>query len=166
MSDIQDIQLAAKSVRKWRDMEIQLLSKAGCDDLSYRPRNGMSAFGWILAHQAAIYDFSVNMLIEQGPPMNPKMFKLYQPGTTGDWMGTPLSEIQEYYDATEANMLEWAKKATPSDFDRVIEQGTAPSFFVGMSCREVLANGFTHLNYHTGHLTAIRRDWEKQKQNE
>ncbi|MFW9926634.1 MAG: DinB family protein [Candidatus Thorarchaeota archaeon] len=166
MSDIQDIQLAAKSVRKWRDMEIHLLSKAGCDDLSYRPRNGMSAFGWILAHQAAIYDFSVNMLIEQGSPMNPEMFKLYQPGTSGDWMGTPLSEIQKYYDETEANMLEWARTATSADFDRVIEKGTAPSFFVGMSCREVLTNGFTHMNYHTGHLTAIRRDWEKQKQDE
>ena len=72
MSDIEDIRLAIKSVRKWRDMEIKLLSDAGCD-LSYRPQNGMSSFGWVLAHQAAIYDFSVNMLIEQGPPMNPEM---------------------------------------------------------------------------------------------
>ncbi|MHA3963823.1 MAG: DinB family protein [Candidatus Thorarchaeota archaeon SMTZ1-45] len=166
MRDIQDIQLAAKSVRVWRDMEIKLLSEAGCNDLSYRPRNGMSALGWVLAHQAAIYDFSVNMLIEQGPPMNPGLFKLYQPGTSGDWARTPLSEIQAYYDAAETNLFEWVQRATPEDFDRVIKKGTAPSFFVGMSCREVLTNAFTHLNYHTGHLTAIRKDWKKTRSDE
>ena len=163
MSDNQDIQLAAKSVRVWRDMEIKLLSEAGCDDLSFRPQTGMSSYGWVLAHQAAIYDFSVNMLIEQGPPLNPELFKLYQPGTAGDWVGTPLSEIQEYYDASETNLLDWVGKAKPTDFERFIEEGTAPSFFVGMSCREVLTNAFTHLNYHTGHLTALRKDWEKTK---
>ena len=161
MSDNQDIHLAVKSVRKWRDMEIDLLSKAGCDNLSFRPRSGMSSFGWVLAHQAAIYDYSVNMLIEQGPPMNPKLFEQYRPGTSGDWTGTPLSEIQAYYDAAEANLLEWVEHATPSDFVRVIEKGTAPPFFVGMTCREVLANAFAHLNYHTGHLAALRKDWEK-----
>ncbi|MHA2149757.1 MAG: DinB family protein [Candidatus Thorarchaeota archaeon] len=162
MSDIHNVQLAAKSVRKWRDMEIKLLSEAGCDDLSFRPQTGMSSFGWVLAHQAAIYDFSVNMLIEQEPPMDPELFKLYQPGTTGEWMGTPLSEIQKYYDTTEENLVDWVKKAKPADFDRVIEEGNAPSFFVGMTCRE-LTSAFTHLNYHTGHLTAIRKDWEKAK---
>ena len=117
MSDNQDIELAAKSVRVWRDMEIKLLSKAGCEDLSYRPQTGMSSYGWVLAHQAAIYDFSVNMLIEQEPPMNPDLFKLYQPGTAGEWVETPLSEIQEYFDASEANLLEWVKKAKPADFE-------------------------------------------------
>ena len=163
MNDIQDILLAAKSVRVWRDMEIKLLSNAGCDDLAYRPRSGMSSYGWVLAHQAAIYDFSVNMLIERGSPMNPELFKLYQPGTDGTWAGTPISEIQEYYDASEANLLDWARNAKPDEFERIIEKGTAPPFFVGMSCREVLTNAFTHLNYHTGHLTAIRKDWEKIK---
>ena len=163
MSDIENNKLAAKSVRKWRDMEIRLLSEAGCDELSYRPQNGMSSFGWILAHQAAIYDFSVNMLIEQGTPMNPEMFELYRPGTSGDWSGTPLSDIHEYFDTTEANLIDWVKKAKPADFERVIKEGKAPSFFVGMTCREVLANGYTHLNYHTGHLAALRRDWMKTK---
>jgi hypothetical protein len=93
--------------------------------------------------------------------MNPELFELYKPGTAGDWADTPLSEIQEYFDATEANLLDWVKKAKPTDFERVIEKG--PSFFVGMSCREVLTNGFTHLNYHTGHLTALRRDWMKTR---
>jgi hypothetical protein len=163
MNEPQDIQLAAKTVRVWRDMEINLLTEAGCNDLSYRPRSGMSSYGWVLAHQAAIYDFSMNMLIEQGPPMNPELFKLYQPGTSGDWMGTPLSEIQEYFDVTEANMFDWVKRAQLADFERVIEEGTAPSFFVGMTCREVLTNAFAHLNYHTGHLTALRKDWQKAK---
>ena len=163
MSDIQDILLSAKSVRKWRDMEIRLLSEAGCDDLSYRPRTGMSSFGWVLAHQAAIYDFSLNMLIRQGPPMNPELFKLYSPSTAGEWIETPLTEIQEYFDATEKNLLDWVEKTEPADFEQVIEEGTAPSFFVGMTHREVIANAFTHLNYHTGHLTAIRKDWEKSK---
>jgi hypothetical protein len=163
MSDVQHVRIAAESVRKWRGMEIKLLSESGCEDLSFRPRNGMSSYGWVLAHQAAIYDFSVNMLIEQGSPMNPELFKLYQPGTTGEWTGTPLSEINDYYDASEANLLEWVKNAAPADFERVIEEGTAPSFFVGMSCREVLTNAFAHLNYHTGHLTALRKDWEKTK---
>ncbi len=161
--DTNDIHLAAKSVRKWREMEIRLLTDAGCTDLAFHPPNGMSSFGWVLAHQAAIYDYTVNMLIEQGQPMNPELFKLYQPGTSGDWMGTPLSEIQQYFDIMEKNLLEWVKTAQPADFERIIEKGTAPSFFVGMTCREVLANAFTHLNYHTGHLTALRKYWEKSK---
>lgn len=162
MNDIQNARISAKSVRKWREMEIRLLTKAGCD-LSYRPRNGMSAYGWVLAHQAAIYDFSVNMLIKQGTLMNPEMFKLYQPGTTGDFPGTPMAEIQDYYDKAEANLLDWVEKAKPADFEKVILEGTAPSFFVGMTYREVLTSAFTHLNYHTGHLAAIRKDWEKNK---
>ena len=163
MSNNQDIQLAVNSVRKWREMEINLLTKVGCDDLSFRPQNGMSSYGWVLAHQAAIYDYTINMLIEQGPPMFPEFFKLYQPGTAGDWKGHSLSEIQEYYCAVETNLLNWVKNAKSTDFKRVIKDGTAPSFFVGMTCREVLMNAFTHLNYHTGHLTALRKDWERTK---
>lgn len=163
MSNIEDILLAVKSVRKWREMEIDLLSKAGCDDFSYRPRSGMSALGWVLAHQAAIYDFSINMLIEQGPPMNPQLFERYRPGTAGDWMGTPLSDIQEYFDTSEANLIRWVKNAGEADFKKVIKEGNAPAFFVGMTYREVIANAFTHLNYHTGHLAALRRDWESMK---
>jgi hypothetical protein len=164
MNDLLYVQLASKSVRKWRDMEIRLLSEAGCDDLSFRPKYGMSAYGWVLAHQAAIYDFSVNMLIGQGPPMNQEMFDLYRPGTAGEWMETPLSEIQEYFDATEANLLDWVKKIKPDDFDKKIENG--PSFFIGMTYREALISAFTHLNYHTGHLAALRRDWIEHNQTE
>ncbi len=163
MDGIQDILLAVKSVRTWRDMEIRLLSESGCDDLSYRPRTGMSSYGWVLAHQAAIYDFSLNMLIKQGPPQYPELFKLYSPGTAGDWMETPLTEILDYFDTTEKALLDWVEKTEPADFEKVIEDGTAPSFFIGMTHREVIANAFTHLNYHTGHLTAIRKDWERTK---
>jgi hypothetical protein len=164
MKDVEIFKLAAQSTRKWRDMEIQLLKKAGCDDLSYRPRTGMSSLGWVIAHQAAVFDFSLNMLIKAGPPMNPKLFKLYTPGTSGDWEGTSREEIEQYYDSSESDFLKWIKGASESELENKIEKGKAPSFFVGMTVREVIASAFTHLDYHTGHLTAIRKDWEKSRE--
>jgi uncharacterized damage-inducible protein DinB len=159
--DTEIFQLLAKATRKWREMELRLLTEAGCIDLSYRPTTGMSSLGWVLAHQAAIYDFSLNMLIKQGPPKNQELFKLYTPGTSGDWEGTPLKQIEDYYDSSERDLLEWIEVASEEELERRIEKGKAPSFFVGQTVREVLTNAFTHLDYHTGHLTAIRRDWEK-----
>ncbi|TFH07423.1 MAG: DinB family protein [Candidatus Thorarchaeota archaeon] len=164
MKDVELFKLAADSTRKWREMEIRLLEETGCKDLSYRPRTGMASLGWVLAHQASIYDFSLNMLIKAGPPMNPTLFKLYTPGTSGDWVGTSKDEIQNYYDSGERDFLNWIEGASESDLERRIEKGNAPSFFVGMTVREVIASAFTHLDYHTGHLTAIRKDWEKSRQ--
>lgn len=164
MNDVELFQLAADSTRKWRAMEIHLLEQAGCDDLSYRPRTGMASLGWVLAHQAAVYDFSLNMLIKTGSPKNPELFKLYTPGTSGDWEGTSKDEIQNYYDSCERDFLNWIVGASESDLERRIEEGTAPSFFVGMTVREVITSAFTHLNYHTGHLTAIRKDWQKTRE--
>ncbi|MGY5858089.1 MAG: DinB family protein [Candidatus Thorarchaeota archaeon] len=163
MKDIELFRLAANSTRKWRDMEIRLLEEAGCDDLSYRPTTGMSSLGWVLAHQAAVYDFSLNMLIKEEPPKNPKLFGLYTPGTTGDWGGTTKEEIKEYYDSCEIDFLEYIGNASNDELERTIQEGKAPSFFVGMTIREVITSAFTHLDYHTGHLTAIRKDWEKSR---
>jgi uncharacterized damage-inducible protein DinB len=163
MNDFELAKLAAASTRKWRDMEIRLLKEAECDDLSFRPRTGMSSLGWVLAHQAAVYDFSLNMLIKAGPPKNPKLFELYTPGTSGDWKGTTRDEIEEYYNSCERDYLDWIKTASEEELEQVIEKGKAPSFFVGMTVREVIASAFTHLDYHTGHLTAIRKDWEKSR---
>ncbi|MHA1864063.1 MAG: DinB family protein [Candidatus Thorarchaeota archaeon] len=160
MNDGELFRLAANSTRKWRDMEIRLLDKAGCTDFAYRPRTGMSSLGWVLAHQAAVYDFSLNMLIKQGPPKNEKLFKLYTPGTSGDWADTSRDEIQNYYDSSEEDLLTWIESASEQDLERTIEEGKAPSFFVGMTVRQVITSAFTHLDYHTGHLTAIRREWE------
>ena len=167
MNDEKLFRLAANSTRKWRDTEIRLLEEAGCDDLSYRPTTGMASPGWVLAHQAAVYDFSLNMLIKQGPPKNEKLFKLYTPGTSGDWADTSRDEIQDYYDSSEKDLLSWIESGSEQDLERTIEEGKAPSFFVGMTVRQVITSAFTHLDYHTGHLTAIRREWEAtQKGNE
>ncbi len=162
MNDLEYFQLAAKSTRTWREMEMRLLDESGCNDLSYRPCTGMSALGWVLAHQASIFDFSLNMLIKGGNPKNSELFKLYTPGTSGDWAGTTREEIKEYYDSGERDLLNWIENASESELETKIEAGNAPSFFVGMTIREVLTSTFTHLNYHSGHLTAIRKDWEKQ----
>jgi hypothetical protein len=162
MNDFEYFQLAAKSTRTWREMEIRLLDESGCDDFAYRPCTGMSALGWVLAHQASIFDFSLNMLIKGGNPKNPELFNLYTPGTSGDWAGTTRDEIEKYYDSGETDLLNWIETASESELETKIEGGNAPSFFVGMTIREVLTSTFTHLNYHTGHLTAIRKDWERQ----
>ncbi|MDH4214006.1 MAG: DinB family protein [Candidatus Thorarchaeota archaeon] len=161
--DVEFFRLSARATRQWRDMELRLITEAECTDLAYRPRSGMSSLGWVLAHQAAVYDFSLNMLIKQGPPKNKKLFSLYTPGTSGDWVGTPLAQIQEYYDSSERDLLSWIETATEEELERRIEGGKVPSFFVGKTVREVLADTFTHLDYHTGHLTAIRKDWEKSR---
>jgi hypothetical protein len=123
----------------------------------------MSSLGWVLAHQAAVYDFSLNMLIKNGPPKNPVLFGLYTPGTSGEWKGTSREEIDEYYDSCERDFLDYINAASEEDLERKIPEGNAPSFFVGMTVREVITNAFTHLNYHTGHLTAIRKDWKKSR---
>jgi hypothetical protein len=163
MNDREFFQLAANSTRKWRKMEIRLLEEADCHDLSYRPTTGVSSLGWVLAHQAAIFDFSLNMLIKAGPPKNSKLFNLYTPGTAGDWAGTSRDEINAYYDRGEKDLLDYIETADNDEFERTIKEGKAPSFFVGMTIRDVITNAFTHLNYHTGHLTAIRKDWENSR---
>ena len=163
LNDRDLFRLSAKVTRRWRAMEMKLLSEMGCADLSFRPCTGMSSLGWVLAHQAAVYDFSLNMLIRQSKPKNPKLFALYAPGTSGDWAGTSAQEIQDYYDDAEEDFLHWIDSTTEEDLERKIEEGTAPSFFVGMTVREVVANAFAHLNYHTGHLAPIRKDWQKTR---
>lgn len=150
--------LSAEVARKWRDMEVRMLSEAGCDDLSFRPCTCMSSLGWVLAHQAAVYDFSLNVLIKESAPSNDRLFQLYSPKTSGDWDGTPLTEIQNYYTTSERDFLEWINGASEKDLNRKIQTGP---FFVGMTIKEVITNTFAHLNYHTGHLTAIRKDWLK-----
>jgi uncharacterized damage-inducible protein DinB len=156
-------ELSAKSVRKWREMEMSRLNEAKCNDLSYRPGTGMSSLGWVLAHQAAVYDYTLNVLIKQGSAKNTRLFGLYTPGTRGDWDGTPIEEMQGYYDSCEKDLLTWISNASEEELTHIIKKGTAPAFFVGMTIREVLVNTFAHLNYHTGHLTALRRDWERTR---
>jgi uncharacterized damage-inducible protein DinB len=159
MKDTETLKAAMITTRTWRQMEVGLLDKTGCKDLSYRPRSGMSSIGWVLAHQAAVYDYTLNVLIKQASPQNSELFQQYTPGTSGDWNGTSPEEIQAYFESSERALLEWIERAKEVDLERVINDNTVPSFFFGMTVREVLMNTFTHLSYHTGHLTAIRRDW-------
>ena len=163
VNDYNLFKLAAASTRKWREMEIRLIDETGNTDLSYHPKTGMSSLGWVLAHQASVFDFSLNMLIKASSPKRPDLFKLYTPGTAGDWGGTSLEEIMEYYDSGERDLLEFTRTASEDDLEKRIPEGKAPSFFVGMTVREVITNIFTHINYHTGHLASIRKELQARK---
>ena len=166
MGELDFIRDSVSSTRKWRDLILEKLEKEGLTDLSYRPRTGMSSLGWLLAHQAAVYDFSLNILILQNPPLNPELFKKFIPGTMGDCTGISLDEIHEYYDTTERQFLEWAAQASPEDMTRLIKEGEAPDFFVGMTIRKVITYMFAHLNHHNGHLSSLVRDYQKWKETE
>ncbi len=162
MTEIEFVKEAVNKVRTWREQEISKMTASGLTDLSYRPRSEMSAFGWVLAHQAAVYDFTLNFVIKglkKGHSNFVKIFENYLPGTSGDWDGTEISKIQEYYDYCERTFLDWVKNASRDDFDRVIDDESIPKFFVGKSIRQVITDMFCHLNYHSGHLAAVHRDW-------
>ncbi len=162
MTEIEFVKDTVNRVRAWREQEISKMTVSGLTDLSYRPRSEMSAFGWVLAHQAAVYDFTLNFVIrglKKGHSNFAKIFEKYLPGTSGDWDGTEISKIQEYYDYCERAFLDWVKNASYDDFDRVIDDESIPKFFVGKSIRQVITDMFCHLNYHSGHMAAIHRDW-------
>ena len=154
-----------KSTNLWRDAQLNKLDEVGCSDLAFRPRNGMSSLGWLLAHQGVVYDFIINVLIKNGNSLNEKLLKLYLPGTVGDWDGTPLDEINKYYIACEGAFLEWIKDAPPSEFERNVDHEKAPQFFKGRTVLDLISIMITQLNYHTGHIESLRRDWESQKEN-
>ncbi len=159
IKEIEMIQEMAQAVRIWRDRALNQNKQVGLADLSYRPESGMSSLGWLLAHQGAVYDFSLNVLIQQESPSNPPLFKKHLPGTTGEWDGTPLMTIMEYYDSAEGDFLSWVDTATNEDMERVVQGEGIPSFFQGMTVRRVISNMFTHLNHHNGQLDSLRRDW-------
>ena len=154
----------AKHTRNWRDSILKQTFEDGCTDLSFRPSTGMSSLGWLIAHQAAVYDFSISVLIKNEEPLNPKLFRKYVPGTSGDWdEETSLETIHEYYDSSEAAFFEWLEEAESSEMSRVHDGERVPKFFAGMTIHEAICNLFVHLNYHTGHLESLRRDWMRQK---
>ena len=148
----------AKTTRQWRERALKGIFEIGQTDLSYRPSTGMSSLGWLIAHQAAVYDFSLNHLLLSQPPIKPELFKAHLPGTTGDWSGTTLEEMNQYYDECEAAFLSWVDKSKPADFERIIDGDKIPQFFQGMTVLEVISNLFIHLNHHNGHLSAIKGD--------
>jgi len=162
MTENEFVENTVNRVRAWREQEILKMTKSGLIDLSYRPRSKMSAFGWVLAHQAAVYDFTLNFVIKglrKGHSNFVKIYENYLPGTSGNWDGIDIVKIQEYYDFCERAFLDWVKNASRDDFERVIDDKAIPEFFGGKSIRQVIADMFCHLNYHSGHLAAIHRDW-------
>ena len=153
----------AAYTRAWREKAARELREEGCTDLSFRPSSGMSSLGWLLAHQAVVYDFTLNVLIKGESPERPDLFNKYTPGTDGDWADTPLEEIEAYYDSTERAFLACSAQASAEEISRVLEGTSIPEYFRGMRVVDVIANAFVHLNHHNGHLSAIRGDWGQKE---
>jgi len=153
----------AASTRAWREYALSCLQEEGCADLSYRPRSGMSSLGWVLAHQGAAYDYALNMLLKGNPPKHPELFYKYRGDSEdpGDWAGTSLQEINDYYDSTEKDFLEWAEQISDEGLNIVLDGPEVPQYFKGKRVIDVIAFTFTHLNHHNGHLSAIKEDWRK-----
>ena len=149
------------TTRAWRERIFHDLQKKGCNDLSYRPKSGMSSIGWILAHQAAAYDYTLNMLINGKPPKNPDLFYAYRGDSSdnGDWKGTSLEEINDYFNSVESDFLTWIEQVLDKELNRILEGSDTPEFFQGMSVLDSITHMFVHLNYHIGHLSAIKGDW-------
>jgi uncharacterized damage-inducible protein DinB len=151
----------AQRTRIWRERAIKGYQKLGGDDLGYRPDSGMSSFGWLLAHQAAVYDYSLNVLIEGGSPKNLDLFKTHTPGTDGDWTGVSLQEIEEYYTSSEKDILAYVGEATDEQL-ALVPTHDMPAPFRGMRVIDLIANAFVHLGHHNGHLNTIVQELAKK----
>ena len=161
MSVVDFVRSMVDSTRTLRERAYQSLQENGCNDLSYRPSTGMSAIGWLLAHQAAVYDFVLNMLIRGNPPKNPDFFYSYRGDSsdTGDWKGTPLQEIEAYFDSTESDFLIWIENTSAEELNRKLDESCISQYHQGMRIIDVISDMFAHLNHHNGHLSAIKGDW-------
>jgi hypothetical protein len=157
------IKSLAAATRAWRERAFRNLQDEGCNDLSYRPRSGMSSVGWILAHQAAAYDYTLNMLIKDNPPKNPDLFFAYRGDSSdkGDWKGTSIQEINDYFDLTEKDLLAWSEQATDEELNRILEGPGTPQYYQGKRVIDALGDTFAHLNHHNGHLSSIKGDWSQ-----
>ena len=151
----------AQRTRVWRERAIKGYQKFGSDDLGYRPDSGMSSFGWLLAHQAAVYDYSLNVLIKGGSPKNPDLFKMHTPGTDGDWTGVSLKDIEDYYTSSEEDLLAYVRDANDEQLVLVPEHDM-PEPFRGMRVIDLIANTFVHLGHHNGHLNTIVQELTKK----
>ena len=151
----------AASTRAWRERVMHDLQEEGCSDLSYRPRTGMSSFGWILAHQGAAYDYTLNILIKGQSSIDPDMFFSYRGDSSdnGEWKGASLEEINNYFDSTEKEFLTWLEQASEEELSRKLEGPNTPEYFYSKRVIDAIADMFAHLNHHNGHLSAIKGDW-------
>ncbi|TFG27048.1 DinB family protein [Candidatus Thorarchaeota archaeon] len=153
------------ATRIWRERDIKRLQEMGCSDLSHRPKSGMSAFGWLIGHQGAAYDYILNILIKGGPPKNPDLFYSYRGDSTdnGEWKGTPLDELNDYFDSREKDFLTWFEQASEEELNRIMQGPDVPDYFRGKRVIDVIADMFVHLNFHNGHLSAIIGDWRHKE---
>jgi len=154
------------TTRAWRERLFHNLQDQGCKDLSHRPKSGMSSVGWLLGHQGAAYDYTLNMLIKGKSPKNPDMFYAYVGDSTdnGDWKGNSLEEINGYFTSVETDFLTWFEQVSDKELNRILEGPETPQFFQGMRVLEAITHMFVHLNYHNGHLSAIKGDWCQQEE--
>ena len=159
------IRSLAKATRSWRERVVDDLIERGCNNLSYRPCTGMSAFGWLLAHQGAAYDYTLNMLIKGGSPKHPDLFYSYRGDSSdnGDWKGTPIDEINAYFDSVETDFLSWLENVSMDELGRVLEGSDIPDYYRGKRVMDAITDMFAHLNHHNGHLNAIKIDLYKHK---
>lgn len=160
------VRSVAAATRAWRERALLAMQEEGCNDLGYRPNSGMSSVGWLLAHQGAAYDYTLNMLIKGNPPKNPDLFYLYRGDSSdpGDWAGTPLQEINDYFSSTESDLLSWFEQVSDEELNRILVGPDTPQYFKGMRVIDAIADMFAHLNHHNGHLSAIKADWCQQKE--
>ncbi|UCE09676.1 MAG: DinB family protein [Candidatus Thorarchaeota archaeon] len=161
MSVVDFVKSMVESTRVLRERAFQGLQENGCNDLAYRPSTGMSAVGWLLAHQAAVYDFVLNMLIRGGPPKSPDFFYSYRgdPSDTGDWIGTPLPEIEAHYGSAENDFLFWIENTSVEELNRELDESCISQYHQGMRIVDVISDMLAHLNHHNGHLNVIKNDW-------
>lgn len=160
---IELIRSMVNRTRLWRGRAITTLREKGCTDLGYRPASGMASIGWILAHQAAVYDYSLNVLIKGGSAKRPEIFRKHTPGTDGAWTGLSLPDIEDYYSSGEEDLLAYMEDATDEELISIPQhQENMPAPFRGMRVIDLIANTFVHLGHHNGHLNAIEQDWVKK----
>ena len=149
----------------WRERLYHNLQDQGCRDLSYRPKSGMSSVGWLLGHQGAAYDYTLNMLIKGKSPKNPDMFYAYRGDSSdnGDWKGNSLEEINDYFTSVENDFLTWSEQVSDKELNRILDSPDTPQFFQGVRVLDAITHMFVHLNYHNGHLSAIIGDWSQHE---
>ncbi|MFW9770291.1 MAG: DinB family protein [Candidatus Thorarchaeota archaeon] len=166
MNVVEFVRSMADSTRAWRERALQNLRDEKCDNLGYRPHSRMSSVGWLLAHQGAAYDYVLNMLIKGNSPKNPDLFYAYRGDSSdpGDWAGTPLQEINAYFDSVENDFLSWLEQAPDGELGRILEGSDTPQYFQGMRVTDAITDMFAHLNHHNGHLSSIKGDWCQQKE--
>ena len=116
MGEIEFVQKMVQTTREYRDRVLKTIIESGLEDLSFRPSTGMSSMGWLLTHQAAVYDFSLNMLIKGQSAAKPELLQSHIPGTSGV---RPHPRLDPGPESCGPRRL----RATPEGLGRTLPQG-------------------------------------------